>query len=73
MVTPLLSPVTAAVTARSDRGAPAVGGDHRAGDVPGLVRGEEGDDVGDLSGCAARASSVVPPSASIRSGAAPPV
>src|SRR5580693_10702015 len=34
----------------SDGGAPAVGGDDRAGDVTGLWGGEEGEDLGDLAG-----------------------
>ncbi len=33
----------------SDGGAAAVGGEDRAGDVAGLGRGEEGDDLGDLA------------------------
>src|SRR6266487_5130175 len=34
----------------SDGGAPAVGGDDRAGDIAGLRGREEGDDLGDLGG-----------------------
>jgi hypothetical protein len=46
----MVDPVDRRVRVASDRGATAVGGDDRAGDVARARRGEEPDDLGDLLG-----------------------